>query len=59
MELMIQEEKLYPTERVKKGKMDLGLIQILMWMKYRDSYSDKHSINTIRNYEEETIYIYI
>lgn len=34
MELMIQEEKLYPTERVKKGKMDLSFIEILMWIQH-------------------------
>jgi len=59
VEFMTQEEKLYPTVRVKKGKMDLRLIEILMWIQYWDNYSNKYSKNTIRNYKEETIHIYI
>lgn len=58
MELIVQEKKVYLTEKVKKGKTDLNVIEILMWVQYGDSYSDNHSKNNTRSYKEEIICIY-
>lgn len=63
MGLMIQEEKLYPDDGVKKGKIDSNLIEILVWIQWWDSCSDNHGKKNVvwiyESYKQEYINIYI
>jgi len=62
MGLMIQEEKLYPDDGGKKGKIDSNLIEILVWIQWWDSYSDKRGKKccmNIPNIETTKIYKYL